>query len=87
LWILRTKLRVPRGVVTGTFFILYAVLRIVGEMFREPDTAWHAGPLSAGQTLSLFMIVIGAVFVAWGFHTREYERALTRAPGGGKPSV
>lgn len=87
LWILRTKLRVPRGVITGVFFILYAVLRIVGEMFREPDTAWHAGPLSAGQTLSLFMIVIGAVFVVWGFRTGEYERALTRASGDGKPSA
>ncbi len=64
LWVLRTKVRPMQGVVTGVFFILYALLRIVGEMFREPDTGialtWG---LSRGQFLSLFMIAIGAVFI------------------------
>lgn len=75
LWLLRTRFRVPRGVLTGVFFILYAVLRIIGEIFREPDPAWSVGPLSPGQFLSLFMVLIGAAFVIWGLRTQEYEIA------------
>lgn len=85
LFFLRTKCRVPRGVITGTFFILYATLRIIGEIFRVPDPSWHLGSLSAGQTLSLGMYLIGAVFIVWGFKTRQYEAALTRGPETGKP--
>ncbi len=76
LWFLRTRCRVPRGVLTGAFFILYAVLRITGEFFREPDAAWSVGWISAGQFLSLFMFLIGAAFIAWGWRTREYERVF-----------
>jgi phosphatidylglycerol:prolipoprotein diacylglycerol transferase len=76
LWLLRTRCRVPRGVLTGVFFILYAVLRIIGEMFREPDPAWHVGPVSAGQFLSIFLVFIGAAFVVFGLRKQEYERAL-----------
>jgi phosphatidylglycerol:prolipoprotein diacylglycerol transferase len=76
LWVLRTRMRLPRGVLTGAFFILYAALRIVGEMFREPDRAWSVGPISAGQFLSLFMFAIGAAFIAWGLRTRQYERVF-----------
>jgi hypothetical protein len=35
------------------------------------------GPFSAGQFLSLFFIVIGAVFLVWGFRTQQYELAQT----------
>jgi phosphatidylglycerol:prolipoprotein diacylglycerol transferase len=83
LWLLRTQARVPRGVITGVFFILYAALRIIGEVFRVPDPAWHLGPLSAGQTLSLGMFVVGAAFIARGLRTQEYEPALTRAAADG----
>ena len=78
LWLMRTRCRVPRGVLTGTFFILYATVRIIGEMFREPDPAWAVGSFSAGQFLSLFMYGIGAVFILWGFRTRHYEKADRR---------
>ena len=79
LWFLRTRCRVPRGVLTGTFFILYATLRIIGEMFREPDPAWAVGSFSAGQFLSLFMYGIGVAFLVWGFKTRHYEAANERS--------
>jgi phosphatidylglycerol:prolipoprotein diacylglycerol transferase len=75
LWILRTRCRCPRGVLTGAFFLFYAVLRIVGEVFREPDPAWAVGRFSAGQFLSLFLVVMGAAFIAWGLKTQQYERA------------
>ncbi len=89
LWLLRTRARVPRGVITGVFFLLYATLRIVGEIFREPDPAWTVGGLSAGQFLSLFLFVIGGAFVVWGWHTQQYERApgLTPAARTGKPAA
>ena len=79
LWVLRTRCRLPRGVLTGAFFILYAGLRILGEVFREPDRAWSVGPFSAGQFLSIFMFAIGAGFVVWGTRARQYERAFSSA--------
>ncbi len=65
LYILRTRFRLPNGVLTGIFFVAYAVLRIIGEMFREPDAPMTMG-LSRGQFLSLFLIVLGAGFLAYG---------------------
>lgn len=76
LWFMRTRCRVPRGVLTGTFFILYAVLRIIGEMFREPDPSWQIGPISAGQFLSFFLVFIGLAFLVSGWRRKEYERCL-----------
>lgn len=62
LWTLRTRTRVPDGVLTGVFFIAYALLRIAGECFREPDAPLTAG-LTRGQFLSLFMIATGLAFL------------------------
>jgi phosphatidylglycerol:prolipoprotein diacylglycerol transferase len=78
LWTLRTRFRMPRGMITGIFFILYAALRIVGEMFRVPDAAWRVGPFSAGQFLSLFMFLIGAAFIAFAWRAKVYELADRR---------
>ena len=66
LLLVRLKIRRPDGVTTGCFFILYPVMRIIGELFREPD-APLTGPLTRGQFLSLFMFLIGAgfLFTAW----------------------
>lgn len=66
LWILRTRCRLPNGVLTGVFFIAYAALRFVGEMFREPD-APLTGWLTRGQFLSLFLVLIGAAFIVAAF--------------------
>ncbi|BCX46932.1 prolipoprotein diacylglyceryl transferase [Haloferula helveola] len=64
LWTVRLRYpKLPHGVLTGLFFIFYAVFRIIGEQFREPD-AKMIGPLTSGQFLSIFMIVGGLVFVA-----------------------
>lgn len=61
LWVLRTRFRLRNGVLTGAFFVGYAVLRCVGELFREPDAAL-TGMLTRGQFLSLFLIAIGIGF-------------------------
>ena len=76
LWVVRTRFRVPRGVLTGLFFILYPLFRIIGEIFRVPDPAWSVGILSAGQFLSLFLFLVGAAFIVWGWKAQQYEKAL-----------
>jgi phosphatidylglycerol---prolipoprotein diacylglyceryl transferase len=78
LYFLRTRVRVPRGMLTGLFFVLYAALRIVGEIFRVPDAAWRVGPFSAGQFLSLFMFFVGAAFIIVAWRRQEYEAADRR---------
>ena len=64
LWWVRTRCKVRNGVLTGLFFIGYAVVRIAGEHFREPD-AGLIGSLTRGQFYSVFMILIGAGFLIW----------------------
>jgi phosphatidylglycerol:prolipoprotein diacylglycerol transferase len=71
LWLMRTRFRVPRGVLTGTFFILYALLRILGEQFRQPEDFNFGMP--RGVFLSLFLILIGAAFVGAAFRRPSYE--------------
>lgn len=78
LWLVRTRMRVPRGIITGLFFILYAGGRILAEVYRIPDPAWKVGQWSAGQYLSLYMFLIGAAFLVWGAITRQYEKADQR---------
>jgi phosphatidylglycerol:prolipoprotein diacylglycerol transferase len=79
LWVLRTRVRLPNGVLTGIFFIAYALVRILGECFREPDAPLTGG-LTRGQFLSLFMIVIGLLFMVWGWMKPRYPRALQKEP-------
>ena len=62
LWLVRTRMRQPNGVLTGLFFICYAIFRIVVENFREPDAALIAG-FTHGQFFSFFLIGIGLAFV------------------------
>jgi phosphatidylglycerol:prolipoprotein diacylglycerol transferase len=62
LWFVRTRMRQPNGVLTGLFFICYAIFRILIEYFREPD-AELIGSFTRGQFFSFFLIVIGIAFV------------------------
>ena len=66
LWVLRTRFHLRNGVLTGVFFAGYAILRMIGELFREPD-APLTGPFTRGQFLSLFLLLIGLGFFvsAW----------------------
>lgn len=80
LWLARTRFRMPRGVLTGLFFVCYAVLRFVGEFFRVPDPAWAVSWMSAGQFLSVFLVIIGVCFIVAGIRRPVYEpvdRAVT----------
>lgn len=75
LWPLRTRVRLPNGALTGIFFIGYALLRIAGECFREPDAPMTAG-LTRGQFLSLFMIAIGGLLLISAWMNPRYPRAF-----------
>ena len=63
LWFVRTRTRQPDGVLTGLFFVCYAIFRIVVEYFREPDASLIVG-FTRGQFFSFFLIVIGLAFIA-----------------------
>ena len=65
LWLVRTRTRQPDGVLTGLFFLCYAIFRIVVEYFREPDASLIVG-FTRGQFFSFFLIAIGLAFIIVG---------------------
>jgi len=82
LWLIRTRTRVAEGVTTGAFFVLYALVRIIGEQFREPDMGipFTLG-LTRGQFLSLFMILFGA-WLIWNAMRRNKPAPRPTGPSG-----
>lgn len=69
--------RLPHGVLTALFFLLYAAARIGLENLRQPDDG--ATPilgLTKGQFLTLFMILIGLAFLAGALLRGRREREL-----------
>jgi len=74
LWIVRTKVRVPNGVITGLFFAGYALTRSLAESFRFPD-AGYVGLLTKGQFLSIFILLIGVGFLVAAWRRPVYPRA------------
>ncbi len=67
LYSVRVKFKnAPDGLLTGLFFALYAIFRIFGEHFRQPDAAM-VGAFSKGQFFSFFMFAFAAAFLihAW----------------------
>ena len=49
------------GQLTGEFLILYSLLRIFNEVFREPDASLIAG-ISRGQFYSIILLILGICF-------------------------
>jgi phosphatidylglycerol---prolipoprotein diacylglyceryl transferase len=68
--VIRLRFRQPNGITTGCFFLLYPTMRIIGELFREPD-APLTGPFSRGQFLSLFMYVVGIAFLVYALRPKK----------------
>lgn len=70
LWVVRVRCpKAPNGLLTGLFFALYAIFRIIGEHFREPDAAM-VGFLTKGQFFSLFMFIFAACFLTYAWRGR-----------------
>ncbi|HEY0967754.1 MAG TPA: prolipoprotein diacylglyceryl transferase [Opitutaceae bacterium] len=64
--------RLP-GRIAGEFLLGYALLRSIGEHFREPDAGLLFG-LSRGTFYSLFLIIAGVIVIAWsGKATRPVQ--------------
>jgi phosphatidylglycerol:prolipoprotein diacylglycerol transferase len=77
LWFVRTRLRTPNGFITGLFLIVYSVLRIIVENFREPD-APLVGIFTRGQFFSFFTIAIGIGFIIWSRRYPTYPRRMPK---------
>lgn len=77
LWVLRTRFRLRNGVLTGVFFVGYAILRMIVELFREPD-APLTGPFTRGQFLSIFLLLIGFGFLASAWLRPDFPVARRR---------
>lgn len=56
------KCKTAPGQLAGEFFVGYGIVRIFGELFREPDASLILG-LSRGQFYSTFMIIGGAALI------------------------
>ena len=54
----------PVGSISGEFLCLYAIVRVVGEIFREPD-APPIFDMSRGQFLSCFLFLGGLGLIVW----------------------
>jgi phosphatidylglycerol:prolipoprotein diacylglycerol transferase len=77
LWFVRTRTRQPNGVLTGLFFVCYAIFRIIIENFREPD-AELIGPFTRGQFFSFFLIAIGIAFVVVAKRHPTFPEKMTK---------
>lgn len=67
--------RRQRGRLAGEFLAAYAILRMIGEVFREPDASLLFG-VSRGTFYSVFLIVAGAVLIARGRRGQAVNRNL-----------
>ena len=80
LWARRGNRRLGTGTYGGIFLVGYGIVRIIGELFRLPDSQFRTpanpagtvlGPLTMGQTLSSVMVIAGVVLLI---------RAIRRGP-------
>jgi len=78
LWFVRTRFRTPNGFITGLFLIVYSILRIIVENFREPD-APLVGMFTRGQFFSFFTVAIGIGFIIVARRHPTYPRGLKKA--------
>lgn len=68
------KTRTPAGQIGGEFLLGYGAVRIIGEIFREPDASLLFG-ISRGQFYSIFMILAGGFIIALA--RRHYRKQNT----------
>ncbi|QDU35378.1 Prolipoprotein diacylglyceryl transferase [Poriferisphaera corsica] len=66
MFVIYRKPRKP-GIVTFSFFIFYAIFRILAEFYRNPDVqiGYEAFGLTRGQWLSVPVIAVGIVGILW----------------------
>lgn len=62
--------RTPPGRLSGEFLLAYAVVRIAGEIFREPDASLLFG-VSRGMFYSAFLLAAGVLLLARTRHPQQ----------------
>jgi phosphatidylglycerol:prolipoprotein diacylglycerol transferase len=61
--------RTQPGRLAGEFLLAYAILRMIGEIFREPDASLLLG-VSRGTFYSVFLVVAGVALILRGRQAR-----------------
>ena len=63
----RLNVRRHPGIITGLFLAGYAIARMSGELFREPDPqlGFLIFGATMGQLLSIPMLIVGALIIRW----------------------
>ncbi len=76
LWLASIKPK-PTGVISGLFLTGYGSFRFIVEFFREPDEhiGLYGNYLSQGQLLSLPMILVGLMIIAYAFKKHAGQKA------------
>ena len=71
---LKKKVILRTGLISSLFLIFYSVVRIIGEMFREPDQ--HLGYffnfISMGTVLSVITLIVGLLML----YKKNYEKNI-----------
>jgi phosphatidylglycerol:prolipoprotein diacylglycerol transferase len=73
------------GLILGSFIAIYALARITGEFFREPDPqlGFLWGGMTMGMLLSVPMIIAGAILIVKA--SRRETRKQMQEPVQGRP--
>jgi phosphatidylglycerol:prolipoprotein diacylglycerol transferase len=71
------------GLILGSFITIYALARITGEFFREPDPqlGFLWGGLTMGMLLSVPMIIAGAILIVVAWRRKAPEHIQTSIQG------
>jgi len=70
----REIVRTNPGQLAGEFWLIYAVFRMVGEAFREPDASLLFG-MSRGTFYSIFLVFGGLIFIGLSRRTARPTKA------------
>ena len=66
--------RLPEGQLVGEAMVGYALVRIFGELFREPDEGVGLVlGLSRGQFYSVFLALAGVAVIVWARGRRQKQ--------------
>ncbi|MFM2486505.1 prolipoprotein diacylglyceryl transferase [Celerinatantimonas yamalensis] len=70
------KRKPPMGAVSGLFLFCYGCFRFFAEFFRQPDPqlGFLTFGLTMGQILSIPMIIVGGIIIAWAYRRHRQVR-------------
>ncbi|HEY4162580.1 MAG TPA: prolipoprotein diacylglyceryl transferase [Dongiaceae bacterium] len=80
----RETVRAKLGMLSGIFLAGYAIARIIGEQFREPEVALPNDVTTWGQWLSVPMLLYGA-YLIWTAKPVPLRKGPSVPPPGAKP--